>query len=100
MYLLQGKLTAKDGHKDELANILIEASKLISKAEGSKLYIVGKSEEENNDIYVTEMWNSKEDHDNSLNFEGVRDLIMKAMPILEGQPQKGNEIIVLGGLGT
>lgn len=95
MYLLQGKLTAKNGKQDELAEILIEASQLISKAEGSKFYLVGKSETDKNDVYVTELWNSKEDHDNSLNFPGVRELIMKAMPILDGQPQQGKEIEVL-----
>ncbi|SNV32142.1 Antibiotic biosynthesis monooxygenase [Chryseobacterium taklimakanense] len=95
MYLLQGKLTAKDGKRDELAEILKDASKLISNAEGSKFYIVGKCEEDKNDVYVTELWNTKEDHDNSLNYPGVRELIMKAMPILDGQPEKGKEIEVL-----
>lgn len=99
MYLLQGKLIAKEGFQEELANILIEASKLISTAEGSKLYVVGKSEKDKNSVYVTEIWNSKEDHDNSLNVPGVRELIMKAMPILGEQPEKGQEITLLGGLG-
>lgn len=32
MYLLQGKLTAKAGRAEELAGILLEASKLVSTA--------------------------------------------------------------------
>ena len=95
MYLLQGKLTAKNGKQDELAEILVEASQLISEAEGSKFYLVGKCETDKNDVYVTELWNSKEDHDNSLNFPGVKELIMKAIPILGGQPEQGKEIEVL-----
>ena len=95
MYLLQGKLTAKQGKREELAEILKDASKLIAKSEGSKFYIVGKCAENENDVYITELWNSKDDHDNSLNYPGVKELIMKAMPLLDGQPQKGKEIEVL-----
>ncbi|WP_255539621.1 hypothetical protein [Longitalea luteola] len=34
MYLLHGKLTAKAGHADELANILLEASALVATVKG------------------------------------------------------------------
>ena len=98
-YLLHGKLTAKAGHRDELANILLEASKLVSTAKGCKLYAIGNDENDINSVYVTEIWDNKDDHDNSLKVEGVRELIMKAMPILDGQPAKGQEIEILGGTG-
>jgi len=96
-YLLHGKLTAKQGLSQELAAILIEASRLISNANGCKLYVVGKDQNDPNSVYVTEIWDSKEDHDNSLNVEGVRELIMQAMPMLETMPTKGQEIELLGG---
>lgn len=98
-YLLHGKLTAKEGHTDELANILLDASKLVSTAKGCKFYVISKDQKDLNAVYVTEIWDSKEDHDNSLKVEGVRELIMKAMPILEGQPTKGQELEILGGAG-
>lgn len=99
MYLLHGKLTAKSGHSVELANILIEASQLIASVKGCQLYVIGKDQNDKNSVYVTEIWDSKEDHDNSLKAEGVRELIMKAMPIIDGQPTKGQELEVLGGVG-
>jgi quinol monooxygenase YgiN len=98
-YFLHGKLTAKAGHKDELANILLEASKLVATAKGCKFYVIGKDENDTNAVYITEIWDSKEDHDNSLKVEGVRELIMKAMPIIDGQPTKGQELEILGGAG-
>jgi quinol monooxygenase YgiN len=98
-YLLHGKLMAKPGASDELANILMEASKLVSTAPGCKLYLISKDYQDANSVFVTEVWDSKEDHDNSLKIEGVRDLIMKAMPILDGQPTKGQELELLGGTG-
>jgi quinol monooxygenase YgiN len=98
-YLLQGKLTAKSGHRDELASILLEASKLVSTAKGCNLYVIGKDGNDQNSVYVTEIWDSKDDHDNSLKVEGVKEIIMKAMPILDGQPTKGQELEILGGTG-
>lgn len=41
----------------------------------------------------------KEEHDNSLKIDGVRELIMKAMPLLDGQPTKGQEIELIDGTG-
>ena len=98
-YLLHGKLKAKQGQAYQLSNILIEASKLVSTAKGCRLYVISKEDNDNNSVFVTEIWDSKEDHDNSLNVEGVRELIGKAMPILEGQPAKGQELEILGGTG-
>ncbi len=98
-YLLHGKLIAKTGHGDELANILLDASKLVSTAKGCKLYVIGKDLDDLKSVYVTEIWDSKEDHDNSLKDEGVKELIMKAMPLLDGQPTKGQELEILGGSG-
>jgi len=94
-YLLQGKLTAKDGQRQTLAEILIKASKLMATAKGCQLYAVALEEKDANSVFITEIWDSKEDHDNSLKVEGVRELIMTAMPILEGQPQKGQELEII-----
>ena len=96
-YLLQGKLTAKDGQRQALAEILIKASRLMASAKGCQLYAVALDEKDANSVYITEIWDSKQDqdHDNSLKVEGVRELIMTAMPILEGQPQRGQEFEII-----
>jgi len=99
MYLLHGKLTAKAGQSEELATILLEASRLVATAKGCKLYVIGRDQNDPDAVFVTEIWESKEDHDNSLKAEGVRELIMKAMPIVAGAPQKGQELEILGGAG-
>lgn len=98
-YLLHGKLTAKQGEGNQLAGILIEASELIKTAKGCKLYVVSRDASNDNDVWVTEVWDSKEDHDNSLSVPGVKELIGRAMPILDGMPQKGQELQLLGGHG-
>ncbi len=98
-YLLHGKLTARQGKRDELASILIEASKLVATAQGCSLYAIGLDKSDIDSVFITEIWDTKEDHDNSLKVAGVRELIMKAMPILDGQPTKGQEIDIIGGTG-
>ena len=99
-YLLHGRLTAKKGQGNELADILIEASNLIKTAKGCNLYVVSNDGNVENDVWVTEIWDSKEDHDNSLNVPGVKELIGRAMPVLEDMPEKGQELQLIGGHGV
>lgn len=98
-YFLHGKLTAAAGKGDELADILLEASKLVAAAPGCHIYLIGKDQNDPDSVWVTEVWDSKEDHDNSLKAEGVRALIARAMPLLGGPPQPGQELVILGGRG-
>ena len=94
-----GKLKARQGKGVELASVLLRASQLVSTAKGCMLYLVNKDQSNPDLLWVTEIWDSKEDHDNSLKNEKVRLLIAEAMPLLDGQPEKGIELQVLGGIG-
>lgn len=98
-YGLHGKLTATAGNADKLASILLEAAKLVSTAKGCRLYMVSKDHSDEDAVWVTEAWDSKEDHDNSLQVAGVKELISQAMPLLNGRPEKGQELEILGGAG-
>lgn len=98
-YGLHGMLKATNGNRDKLAKILIEASKLVSTVKGCHLYMVSKDKSDKNAVWVTEVWNSKEDHDNSLNIESVKELISQAMPLLDSKPEKGQELEIIGGAG-
>lgn len=97
-YGLHGRLQAKQGHGNALAAILLQASQLVSSAKGCHLYLVSKDAQDPDSVWVTEVWDSKEDHDNSLHLEGVGPLIAQAIPLLAGKPEKGAELEVLGGL--
>lgn len=99
MYLLQGKLVAKSGERDQLAGILLQAAVLMEHATGCKLYAVATDRENSDAVYITEIWDSQADHDASLSMAGVRELIQQAMPLLAAPPQKGQEYKVLGGWG-
>jgi quinol monooxygenase YgiN len=98
-YLLHGKLKAKAGSGEQLSSILLQASQLISAVKGCQLYLISKDAKDKETTWVTEVWDSKEDHDNSLKLENVRALIGQAMPIIDGMPEKGQELELLGGFG-
>ncbi len=98
-YGLHGSLKAQQGKGKQLSAILLEAATLVSTSKGCQLYLISADNAELDTVWVTEVWDSKEDHDESLNLAGVKELIGKALPILEGMPQKGQELNVLGGFG-
>lgn len=98
-YGLFGKLKATTGKGAELAAILLEASRLVSTAKGCHIYLVSQDADDEALIWITEVWDTKEDHDNSLKVAEVRELISKAMPLLDSQPEKGMTLAVLGGKG-
>ncbi|KAA3437082.1 putative quinol monooxygenase [Rufibacter hautae] len=98
-YGLHGKLTATQGNSDKLASILLEAAQLVSTAKGCRLYLVSKDRTQEDAVLVTEVWDSQEDHDQSLHVPGVRELISQAMPLLAGKPEKGQVLEILGGAG-
>lgn len=98
-YGLHGKLKATAGNGDQLAAILLEAAKLVANAKGCYIYLISKDKHDPDAVWVTEVWASKEDHDNSLKAEGVRALIAQAIPILDRQPERGQELEILGGAG-
>jgi quinol monooxygenase YgiN len=95
---LSGKLKAQAGRGDELAAILIQASQLVSTASGCYLYLVSRDAQDLDCIWATEVWATKEDHDNSLDIQGVRELISQAMPLMDGRPES-TTLEVIGGTG-
>jgi quinol monooxygenase YgiN len=77
-----GKFIATPGNGDALANRLLEAANRMSEAPGCLQYYIYRGEGE--DVWVSELWVTKEDHDNSLNLPGVREFIQETMPLIAG----------------
>lgn len=98
-YFLQGKLKAQAGKRDALAALLLRAAQRVADIDGSILYSIGVDPDDPDTVYVTEIWETKASHDDSLKDEQVLALISEAMPLLEGRPGKGQELEILGGLG-
>ena len=78
---------------------MLEAAAMVATAKGCRLYAISRDDSEPDAVWITEIWDTKEDHDNSLKVPGVRELIGRAMPIIDGPPQRGQELTVIGGFG-
>ncbi|MBT1685902.1 antibiotic biosynthesis monooxygenase [Fulvivirgaceae bacterium PWU37] len=98
-YGMTGKFRAKPGEAEKLAAILLEASRQVSVVKGIRLYAVGRDPKDENVIHVMEIWDSKEDHDQSLTLPETRALISQAMPLIDGKPE-GVALEMVGGLGV
>ena len=97
-YGFYGKFKSQKGKRDELISILLQASKLVSTAKGCHQYIIYRDIKNEDNVFVSEIWDTKEDHDNSLKIEGCAELISKAMPLIDGKPE-GTSLEVAGGKG-
>ena len=93
-----GKFTAKPGERDNLLNGLLQAADLMRPFDGCLLYVVSTSPTEPDAVLVTEMWTSKEAHDDSLNLESVQALIPQVLPFIGG-PSEGSWFEPVGGKG-
>ncbi len=94
---MQAVLTAAPSKGSELAEIMHQASQEVASLKGCELYVVQQSLTNEDDILITEVWSSKEDHQASLLNDQIRALITRAKPIIanmEGKPAK-----VVGGHG-
>lgn len=98
MYAMTGKLVAKDGKRSEIVEILKRAGKIVGQLSGCHLYIVNEDLADGSSIWVFEMWDDKDAHDQSLKDDRVRSLIAEAMPLMAGAPD-GAELRVVGGHG-
>ena len=95
---MQAVLTSTPGKGTELAGIMLRASKAVSTMKGSELYLVQQSLTDENQILITELWSTKEDHQASLSNETVRALITEAKPIISAM--SGNPAKFVGGHGV
>src|SRR5687768_819094 len=84
-YAMLGKLTATPGNGDSLAERLLRAAAQMEQAPGCLQYSIYRGE--GDDVWVTELWLHKEDHDASLELPGVRGFIQETMPLMAGMEQ-------------
>lgn len=81
MYGLIGQIEAKPGKGPELARILSAGSKNMA---GNMAYIVAIDKTNQDLIWVTEIWDSPEDHKASLALDSVKAAIEKGRSMIEG----------------
>ena len=96
-YGLFGKLVTKSGERDAVVAILHRNLDALRSA-GCLLYLINHDPEDENVIWVTEVWDSAASHAASLELPSVKEAIAEAMPLLTGEFDQ-IELSVVGGLG-
>jgi quinol monooxygenase YgiN len=81
MYGLIGKMIAKPGQRDALVAILLEGTGAMP---GCRSYIIATDPADANSIWITEVWDTQEQHDGSLQLPAVQAAIAQARPMIEG----------------
>lgn len=93
-----GTMKTKPGRRDDVVAILLSGADGLRQA-GCDLYVIGVSDTDEVTIVISEVWQSKEHHDASLQLPEAKAAIGAAMPMLTGE-FSGQELTVVGGLGV
>ena len=81
MYGLIAQMKAVPGKRSELIAILYAGTRDIP---GNQLYLIAEDLDDPDAIWITEVWNTKTDHANSLQLPAVQEAIAKGRPLIEG----------------
>lgn len=95
MYGLIGKMLAAPGKREELLAILMDSNETMP---GCRSYIIARGPATDDGIWVTEVWDSPDQHQASLQLPHVQAMIAKARPIIAGFGERF-ETEPLGGVG-
>lgn len=91
-------MKAQPGHRDDVVSLLLSGVDGLRVA-GCQLYVVSVSPADDDMIWVSEVWPTKEHHDASLQLPETKAAISQAMPMLTGE-FTSQELSVIGGLGV
>ncbi len=95
MYGLIGSMTAQSGQREALAGILLMG---LRDMPGCLSYIVANDPQNADKLWITEVWDSADNHMASLKLPSVQEAIAKARPIIAGMGDR-QETMPLGGQG-
>jgi quinol monooxygenase YgiN/quercetin dioxygenase-like cupin family protein len=91
------KITAKAGQGDALAQRLLEVADGLRSTPACELYVINRTPDEPEVVWVTEVWRSQEELDASLQSEEAKAGIPEVMALVEGSERI--DVLPMGGVG-
>jgi len=88
-------LIAHDGKRDELISILLEGTRDMP---GLLSYVVAKDLEDENALWVTEVWESMQKHLESFSLDAVQEIMARGKPLIASFGERV-ETLPVGGQG-
>ena len=95
MYGLIGKMTAVAGKRDELARAMLDGTTAMP---GCLSYVIAHDPADPDALWITEVWDNKENHAASLALPAVKEAITKGRPLIAGFSNRV-ETTPIGGFG-
>jgi quinol monooxygenase YgiN len=95
------KFSAKAGHGDVLADLMLDVAHSLRGTDGCELYAINRAAEESDVVWVTELWRDQEAVDASLavlQTEAGKTRLGEVMALLDGPPER-IDLQPLGGVG-
>jgi quinol monooxygenase YgiN len=95
------KFTARAGHGDVLADLMLEVARSLRGTDGCVLYAINRAAEESDIVWVTELWRDQEAVDASLavlQTDAGKARLGEVMALLVGPPER-IDLQPLGGIG-
>jgi quinol monooxygenase YgiN len=81
-YGLHVRIEAAPGRGDELEALLLQAAAGLEATPGCLVYVVSRAPEPSDVVYVTELWESRQAHDASLQDPAVREAVAQGRPLI------------------
>lgn len=95
MYGIIGQLHATEGNRAQLIDILLNGTQEMP---GCKLYVISADTEDEISIWITEVWESEEAHQASLQLPSVQAAIAEGRPMIAGFGAR-HIVDPIGGVG-
>lgn len=95
MFGLIAKMSAVPGQRDALAAILLDGTDAMP---GCLSYVIATDPGDDDALWITEVWDTRESHGASLSLPGVQAAIAKGRPLIAGFSNRV-ETVPLGGQG-
>ena len=96
MYGLIGRMLAVEGKREALLSVMLEGN---APMPGCRSYVIARDPGSDNGIWITEVWDSREQHMASLQLPHVQATIAKARPLIAGFDERF-ETEPMGGIGV
>ncbi len=82
------RFTARPGQRDALVDLLLQAADSLSATDTCELYVINVSQDEEDVVWVTEVWDSEQEARAALAVEGASANIQQVLALLATRPEK------------
>jgi quinol monooxygenase YgiN len=92
------RIRARPGRRDELVAKFLEAAEMQRDNRANELMLVSSSPDDDDVVYLTEVWSSPEDHERARHSDEVKEWAADMPELVDGEPES-TPLEVAGGSG-